>query len=190
MHTYIHYNYSVQVMSNKKKLKNCGGILRLRLRLVRVKVFPENRYFPKMLFFRKENILMCLVAFQKMFRKIFSDVWLYSWKYHRKHIFYLLLTFSHIFSVTKRIHNIIHSSKHKQNPKKNHQIRTNEGEIMISEIVISIGAIAIGEIAIGEIAIDADQCGVWIVLSLSLAAFVRWVCFVVFWLCVSLFCAC
>ena len=79
-------------MSNKKKLKNCGGILRLRLCLVRVKVFPENRYFPKMLFSGKENILMCLVAFQKIFRKIFSDVWLYSWKYHRKHIFYLLLS--------------------------------------------------------------------------------------------------
>ena len=71
-----------------------------------------------MLFFGKENVFMCLVAFQKMFRKIFSDVWLCSWKYHRKHIFYLLLTFSHIFSVTKRIYNIIHSSKHKQNPEK------------------------------------------------------------------------
>ena len=40
-----------------------------------------------------------------MFRKIFSDVWLCSWKYHRKHIFYLLLTFSHIFSVAKWIYN-------------------------------------------------------------------------------------
>ena len=99
-----------------------------------------------MLFSGKKNIFMCLVAFQKMFRKIFSDVWLCSWKYHRKHIFYLLLTFSHILSVTKRIH--IHSSKHKQNPEKNHQIRTNEGEI----------------------AIDADQRSIWIVLSLSLAA--------------------
>ena len=48
----------------------------------------------------------------------------FSWKYHRKHIFYLLLTFSHIFSVAKRIYNIVHSSKHKQNPEKNHQIRT------------------------------------------------------------------
>ena len=130
----------------------------LRLRLVRVKVFPEYRYFPEMLFSKKENIFMCLVAFQKMFRKIFSDVWLCSWKYLRKHILYLLLTFSHIFSITKRIHNIIHSSKHKQNPEKNHQIRTNEGEI-----------------AIGEIAI-----------SLSLAAFVRLLCFVVFWLSVFL----
>ena len=77
-----------------------------------------------MLFSGKENVFMYLVAFQKMFRKIFSDVWLCSWKYHRKHIFYLLLTFSHIFSVSKRIYNIIHSSKHKQNPEKNHQIRT------------------------------------------------------------------
>ena len=39
---------------------------------------------------------MCLVAFQKIFRKIFSDVWLCSWKYHRKHIFYLLLIFSRL----------------------------------------------------------------------------------------------
>ena len=90
----------------------------LRLCLVRVKVFPENRYFSEMLFSGKENVFMCLVAFQKMFQKIFSNVWLCSWKYHRKHIFYLLLTFSHIFSVTKQIHNIIHSSKHKQNPEK------------------------------------------------------------------------
>ena len=51
-----------------------------------------------------------------MFRKIFYDLWLCSWKYHRKHIFYLLL----IFSVAKRIYNIIHSSiqKYKQNPEK------------------------------------------------------------------------
>ena len=49
-----------------------------RLRLVRVKVFSENRYFPEMLFSGKENVFMCLVAFQKMFRKIFSDVWLCS----------------------------------------------------------------------------------------------------------------
>ena len=95
--------------------------------MVHVKVFPEN-----ILFSGKENVFMCLVAFQKMFRKIFSDVWLCSWKYHRKHIFYLLLTFSHIFSVTKRIYNIIHSSKHKQNLEKNHKIRTNEGKIAIA----------------------------------------------------------
>ena len=51
--------------------------------------------------------------------------------------------------------------------KKNHQIRTNEVEIAIGEIAISIDAIAI-------------------VLSLSLAAFVRLLCFVVFWLSVFL----
>ena len=67
-----------------------------KLRLVRVKAFPENRYFPEMLFSEKENVFMCLVAFQKNFRKIFSNVWLYSWKYHRKYIFYLLLTFSQL----------------------------------------------------------------------------------------------
>ena len=50
----------------------------LRLRLVHVKAFPENRYFPEMLFSGKENVFMCLGAFQKNFRKIFSDVWLYS----------------------------------------------------------------------------------------------------------------
>ena len=49
-----------------------------------------------MLFSGKENVFMCLVAFQKNFQKIFSDVWLYSWKYHRKHIFYLLPTFSQL----------------------------------------------------------------------------------------------
>ena len=71
-----------------------------------------------MLFSGKENVFMCLVVFQKMFRKIFSDICLCSWKYHRKHIFYLLLTFSHIFSVTKQLYNIIYFSKYKQNPEK------------------------------------------------------------------------
>ena len=61
-----------------------------RLCLVHVK------YFPEMLFSGKENIFKCLVAFQKNFWKIFSNVWLCSWKYHRKHIFYLLLTFSQL----------------------------------------------------------------------------------------------
>ena len=74
-----------------------------------------------MLFSGKENIFKCLVAFQKMFWKIFSGVWFCSWKYHKKHIFYLWLTFSHILSAAKQIYNIIHSSieKHKQNPEKN-----------------------------------------------------------------------
>ena len=106
-----------------------------------------------MLFSEKENVFMCLVAFQKMFRKIFSDVWLCSWKYHRKHIFYLLLTFSHIFSVTKRIYNIIYFSKYKQNQEKNHQIQTNDrrdrdrsgqrfAQSRSHEALIAIGAFA------------------------------------------------
>ena len=45
-----------------------------RLRLVRVKAFPENRYFPEILFSGKENVFMCLVAFQKNFQKIFSNI--------------------------------------------------------------------------------------------------------------------
>ena len=110
-----------------------------------------------MLFSGKENVFMCLVAFQKMFQKIFSDVWLCSWKYHRKHIFYLLLAFSHIFSVTKRLYNIIYSSKYKQNPEKNHQIRTNEGEIAIGEIAISEIAIAIGAVSASRDR-DRDRC--------------------------------
>ena len=48
-------------------------LMNLRLCLVRVKVFSEN-----ILFFGKENVFMCLVTFQKMFRKIFSEVWLCS----------------------------------------------------------------------------------------------------------------
>ena len=50
----------------------------LRLCLVAVKYFMENKYFPEMLFSGKENIFKCLVAFQKMLWKIFSRVWLCS----------------------------------------------------------------------------------------------------------------
>ena len=70
----------------------------------------------------------CLVAFQKMFWKIFSGVWLYSWKYHKKYIFYLLFTFSHIFSAVKQIYNIIpqyRNTKETKSKKKIHQIRSN-----------------------------------------------------------------
>ena len=78
-----------------------------------------------MLFSGKENVFMCLVAFQKMFRKIFSGVWLCSWKYLRKHIFYLLLTFSwlpnkYIISFIPQCRNTNKTQK-----KKNHQIRLN-----------------------------------------------------------------
>ena len=51
-----------------------------------------------MLFSGKENVFMCLVAFQKMFRKIFSDVWLCSWKYHRKYIFTFSTCCSHFLT--------------------------------------------------------------------------------------------
>ena len=78
---------------------------------------------------------MCLVVFQKMFRKIFSDVWLCSWKYHRKHIFYLLLTFS-------RLPNDYIISFIPQNTNKTQ--KKSIGEIVISEIMI--GTIAIGAV--------------------------------------------
>ena len=68
----------------------------VRVCLFHVKYFLENTYFLEMLFSGKENIFKCLVAFQKMLWKIFSGVWLCCWKYHRKHIFYLLLTFSQL----------------------------------------------------------------------------------------------
>ena len=78
-----------------------------------------------MLFSGKENIFMCLVAFQKMFRKIFSGAWLCSWKYHRKHIFYLLLTFSRL--PNKYIISFIpqYKNTNKTQKKKYHQIRSN-----------------------------------------------------------------
>ena len=120
-----------------------------------------------MLFSGKENVFMCLVAFQKMFRKIFFDVWLCSWKYHRKHIFHLLFTFSHIFSVTKRIYNIIYSSKHKQNPEKNHQIRTNKGEIAIGAVGATAPAGDVGgRHSAGDVAIFSFSLS----LSLSLSS--------------------
>ena len=87
-----------------------------------------------MLFFEKENVFMYLVAFQIMCRKIFSDVWLCSWKYHRKHIFYLWLTFSRL--PNEYIISFIPQNTNKTQKKKNHQIRTNKGEISIGEIAV------------------------------------------------------
>ena len=70
------------------------------------------------------------------------------------------LTFSQL--PNEYIISFIPQTTNKTQKKKNHQIRTNEGEI-----AISIGAIAIGEIAIEAsrdhdraIAIDADRRGV------------------------------
>ena len=47
-----------------------GRVMSSRLCLVRVKAFLENIPFSG-----KENVFMCLVVFQKIFRKIFSGVW-------------------------------------------------------------------------------------------------------------------
>ena len=126
-----------------------------------------------MLFSEKENIFMCLVAFQKMFRKIFSDVWLCFWKYLRKHILYLLLTFSRL--PNEYIISFIPQNTNKtQNPEKNHQIRT-KGEIAIGRSRSlsarlwsrSARSRSRSPIAIGAIAIDADRRGERNVLSLS-----------------------
>ena len=76
-----------------------------------------------MLFSRKENIFKYLVAFQKMFWKIFSGVWLCSWNYHRKHIFYLLLTFSQL--PNKYIISFLNTETQTKPKKKIHQIRSN-----------------------------------------------------------------
>ena len=114
---------------------------------------------------------MCFVAF----RKIFFDVWLCSWKYHRKHIFYLLLTFSHIFSVTKWIHNIIYSSKHKKTHKKiikSGQTKARSRSWSRSKSARSRWARSrsrskpIGVVPMITIAIDADRS-----LSLALSVF-------------------
>ena len=78
-----------------------------------VKYFPERKIFS-----RKENIFKCLVAFQKIFWKIFSGVWLYSWKCSRKPIFIMFLTFSHIFSASKQIYHQIQQNLNSQYPTK------------------------------------------------------------------------
>ena len=97
-----------------------------------------------MLFSGKE-MFSCVWLLQKMFRKIFFGIWLCSWKYHRKYIFYLLLTFSHIFLVAKRIYNIIHSSKTQTKPKKkslnpdtSRDCDRLEGEIAIGAVLRAI----------------------------------------------------
>ena len=105
-----------------------------------------------MLFSGKENIFMCLVAFQKMFRKIFSGAWLCSWKYHRKHIFYLLLTFSRLpnkyiisfipqYKNKNKIQkkNIIKSGQIERKRKRERRLGSTRGEIARRGSVIAIG---------------------------------------------------
>ena len=76
-------------------------------------IFGKGKYFQVFGCISKnvlKNIFWCLVVFLKI-----------PWKTHS-------LLVAHIFSATKQIYNIIHSSvqKHKQNPeKKYHQIRSN-----------------------------------------------------------------
>ena len=88
-----------------------------RLCLVRVKYFPENKYFPEMLFSRKENIFQYLIAFQNIFWKIFSGVWLYSWKCSKKPNFIMFLTFSCIFSASKQIYHQLQQNTNSSKPK-------------------------------------------------------------------------
>ena len=89
------------------------------------KIFSRKKIFFGNAISGKENIFKCLVASQKMFWKIFSGVWLCSWKYHRKHIFYLLLTFSQL--PNKYIISFLNTeTQKKQNlEKKIHQIWSN-----------------------------------------------------------------
>ena len=67
---YIHFflmshffHYINVFLLNLFKKKKKSSFRTLRLCLVCVKYFPENKYFPKMLFSGKENIFKCLVVF-------------------------------------------------------------------------------------------------------------------------------
>ena len=53
------------IIPMQKALSMEGGV-GLRLCLFHVSDFPENTYFPEMLFSGKENIFKCLVALRKM----------------------------------------------------------------------------------------------------------------------------
>ena len=70
-----------------------------------------------MLFSGKENIFWCLVAFQNIFWKIFSGVWLYSWKCSEKPNFIMFLTFSCIFSASKQIYHLLQQNPNSSKPK-------------------------------------------------------------------------
>ena len=107
---------------------------------------------------------MCLVAFQKIFRKIFSDVWLCSWKYHRKHIFYLFLTFSRL--PNEYIISFIPQNTNKTQ-KKNHQIRTLR-PIAIGTVPV-MSADDIGELGFGRSLLSLLSFSLSLSLSLSLS---------------------
>ena len=85
-----------------------------------------------MLFSGKENIFRCLVAFQNIFWKIFSGVWLYSWKCSEKPNFIMFLTFSCIFSASKQIYHQLQQNPNSSKPK--FSIPTNKKNFIKSEI--------------------------------------------------------
>ena len=126
-----------------------------------------------MLFSGKENIFKCLIVFGKILWKIFSGVWLCCWKYHRKYIFYFLLTFSQIFSATKQIYNLIPQSRNTNNTQKKKfiirlRLGSTTGEIARSRLGSTTGEIAIedndlgrGQSALGCDAIGDDDLGRW-----------------------------
>ena len=91
-----------------------------------------------MLFSGKENVFMCLVAFQKMFQKyflMFGCVLENTIENTFSTCCLHFLTFSWL--PNKYIISFIPQNTNKTQ-KKNHQIRTNEGEIAIGEITIAI----------------------------------------------------
>ena len=124
-----------------------------------------------MLFSGKENIFKCLIVFRKILWKIFSGVWLCCWKYHRKYIFYFLLTFSQIFSATKQIYNLIPQSRNTNNTQKKKfiirlRLGSTTGEIARSRLGSTTGEIAIedndlvwGRSVLGCDAIEDDDLG-------------------------------
>ena len=124
-----------------------------------------------MLFSGKENIFKCLIVFGKILWKIFSGVWLCCWKYHRKYIFYFLLTFSQIFSATKQIYNLIPQSRNTNNTQKKKfiirlRLGSTTGEIARSRLGSTTGEIAIedndlvwGRSVLGCDAIEDDDLG-------------------------------
>ena len=73
--------------------------------------------------------------------KNISGVWLCCWKYHRKYIFYILLTFSQIFSAAKQIYNFIPQSRNTNNTQKKKfiirsRLGSTTGEIARSRLVL------------------------------------------------------
>ena len=102
-----------------------------------------------------------------MFQKVFSDIWLCSWKYHRKHIFYLLLTFSRLPNEY-----IISFIPQNTNKTKKKIIKSGQTKARLRSQSMPIGAVS------GSFSLSCCVC--------SLSVF----CCVLFAECVSLFYAC